>query len=74
MSKIKASIFGIEDLDVKNPLNNDIEEVIHQYARTMYRIGRLETDGRDSDKEYDKSLKLKEKLVNIIDEFFKKSN
>lgn len=71
MSKIKATIFGIEDLNFTNPSKNDIEEVVYEYGRVMYRLGRLETDGRESDKEYDKCLKLKEKLVKIIDEFFK---
>lgn len=36
----------------------------------MYRLGRLETDEKDSTKEYNKMLKQKEELTKIFDEFF----
>jgi hypothetical protein len=50
----------------------DIEEMIYEYGHVMYRLGRMETDGQDTGKEYNKKLKEKEELVKLLDEFFKK--
>jgi len=50
----------------------DFEETVYQYGHVMYRLGRMETDGQDSGKEYNKKLKEKEELVKQLDEFFKK--
>jgi hypothetical protein len=49
----------------------DIEEMIYEYGHVMYRLGRMETDGQDTQKEYNKKTKEKEELVNKIDEFLK---
>jgi hypothetical protein len=49
----------------------DIEEMIYEYGHVMYRLGRMETDGQDSQKEYNKKTKEKEELVKEIDEFLK---
>lgn len=38
----------------------------------MYRLGRMETDGQDAGKEYNKKTKEKEELAKKLDEFFKK--
>lgn len=51
----------------------DFEETVYQYGHVMYRLGRMETDGQDTGKEYNKKLKEKEELVKLLDEFFKKS-
>ena len=50
----------------------DFEETVYQYGHVMYRLGRMETDGQDCGKEYNKKLKEKEELVKKLDEFFKK--
>jgi hypothetical protein len=52
----------------------EFEEVVYEFGHVMYRLGRLETDGRESDKEYNKYTKKKEELTKIIDEFFKNKN
>lgn len=50
----------------------DFEETVYQYGHVMYRLGRMETDGQDCGKEYNKKTKEKEELVKKLDEFFKK--
>ena len=50
----------------------DFEETVYQYGHVMYRLGRMETDGQDTGKEYNKKTKEKEELVKKLDEFFKK--
>lgn len=50
--------------------NAKLEEMIYEFGNVMYRIGRLETDGRDSQKEYNKLVKQKEELTKSFDEFF----
>ena len=52
-------------------LNKDIEELIYEYGHVMYRLGRMETDGNASTKEYNKYCDMKEKLVKQFDEYFK---
>lgn len=37
----------------------------------MYRLGRMETDGNSSTKEYNNMTKRKEELAKKFDEFFK---
>ena len=52
-------------------LNKEFEDIVYEYGHTMYRLGRLETDGLDSsNKEYNKLDKRKEELRSIIAEFF----
>jgi hypothetical protein len=69
--QLKAELFGIEteDLETSNP--SDIEEVVFEFGRVQYRLGRLETDGKQTEKEYNQLTKRKEKLSKIIAEFFK---
>jgi len=50
----------------------DFEETVYQYGHVMYRLGRMETDGQDTGKEYNKKTKEKEELAKKLDEFFKK--
>jgi hypothetical protein len=47
-----------------------LEESIYEFGHVMYRIGRLETDGKDTQKEYNKLLKQKEELTKLFGEFF----
>jgi hypothetical protein len=51
--------------------NNELEEIIYEYGHVMYRLGRMETDGNTSTKEYNKFSVEKEKLAKEIDEHFK---
>ena len=68
--KITAALFGIDTDDLSNVSNSNMEEVVYEFGNVQYRIGRLETDGRESQKEYNKLLKRKEELTKIIDKFF----
>ena len=69
--KITAELFGLETEDLNDINESNIEEVIYEFGNVQYRLGRMETDGRESDKVYSKLLKRKEKLGKIIAEFFK---
>ena len=51
--------------------SKQIEEMVFEFAHVQYKIGRLETDGNDTEKEYNKLIKTKEELSKIIAEFFK---
>jgi hypothetical protein len=51
----------------------ELEEKIYEYGHVMYRIGRMETDGNESSKEYNKFVKMKEMLTKEFDEHFKKN-
>ena len=53
--------------------NNDIEEKIYEFGHVMYRLGRMETDGKDSTKEYNKFCKMREDLTKEFIEHFKTS-
>jgi hypothetical protein len=68
--KITAELFGLETEDLNDINESNIEEVIYEFGNVQYRLGRMETDGRESDKVYAKLLKRKEKLGKIIAEFF----
>jgi len=52
----------------------DLEELIYEYGHIMYKLGRLETDGKDTAKEYNKFLKRKEELKEYFDSHFKGNN
>jgi hypothetical protein len=69
--KITAELFGIDTEDLSSISSSNIEEAIYEFGNVQYRIGRLETDGRDTQKEYNKLIKRKEELSKIIAEFFK---
>lgn len=51
-------------------MNTTLEEFVYEYGNVMYKIGRMETDGKDSSKEYNKLIKEKEMLVKIFDQHF----
>jgi len=68
--KITAELFGLETEDLNDINESNIAEVIYEFGNVQYRLGRMETDGRESDKVYAKLLKRKEKLGKIIAEFF----
>ena len=51
--------------------NTELEELIFEYGHVMYRLGRMETDGNASTKEYNKYCVMKEKIVRQIDDYFK---
>lgn len=53
--------------------NKDLEAKIYEFGHAMYRLGRMETDGRDSTKEYNKMTKLKEDLMKEFDGHFNSS-
>jgi len=68
--KITAELFGLEIEDLIKINESNMEEVVYEFGNVQYKLGRLETDGRDSDKVYNKLLKRKEELSKIIDKFF----
>lgn len=72
MSKITASLFGFDESEIEKAKEENMEEIVFEFGRVMYRLGRLETDEKTSEKEYDKYLKRKEKLASVIGEFFRK--
>ena len=50
--------------------NKKLEEIIYEFGEVMYRIGRLETDGKETHKEYNQMVKKRKELTEIFDEFF----
>lgn len=72
MSKIIASLFGFDESEIEKAKEENMEEIVFEFGRVMYRLGRLETDEKTGEKEYDKYLKRKEKLASVIGEFFRK--
>ena len=50
--------------------NKKLEEMIYDYGETLKHIGRCETDGKTSLKEYNKLVDHKEKLVEQFIEHF----
>lgn len=51
--------------------NKELEELIYEYGETLKHIGRCETDGKTSMKEYSRLISLKEKIVQKFDSYFK---
>ncbi len=47
-----------------------LEEAIYDFGYVSYKLGRYETDGKDTTKEYNKLLKQKEDLIKFFDESF----
>jgi|TARA_R110000868_G_scaffold8508_2_gene44004 hypothetical protein len=54
--------------------NKTLEELIYEFGQVLYRIGRLETDGKDTQKDYNKQVKRKEELMNLFEDHFKSPN
>lgn len=54
--------------------NKELEEKIYEFGQVLYRLGRLETDGNDTSKEYNKMCKRREELTKEFDEHFKNNN
>lgn len=53
--------------------NKELEEKIYEFGNTMYRLGRMETDGKESSKEYNKMTKVREDLTKEFDGYFNSS-
>lgn len=52
----------------------EFEELVYEYGHVMYKLGRMETDEKQSMKEYNKLINQKEKIVEKFKEYFKSSN
>ena len=52
--------------------SKELEELIYEYGHVMYRLGRMETDGNTSTKEYNKMDILKEDIKKKLNLYFKK--
>jgi len=50
--------------------NKALEEAIYEFGAVMYQIGRYETDGKDTTKEYNKLIKQKESLKELFEDHF----
>lgn len=53
--------------------NKELESLIYEFGQVMYKLGRLETDGKESQKEYNQYTKKREELTKRFDEFFCKN-
>ena len=51
--------------------NKELEELIYEYGETLKHIGRCETDGKTTMKEYSKLVAEKEKIIQKFDSHFK---
>ena len=51
-------------------IDNELEELIYEYGHVMYRLGRMETDGNTTTKEYNKFCDMRDKLKKQFDEHF----
>jgi hypothetical protein len=54
--------------------NKALEEAIYEFGAVMYQIGRYETDGKDTTKEYNKLVKQKESLKELFEDHFQSNN
>jgi hypothetical protein len=54
--------------------NKALEEAIYEFGAVMYQIGRYETDGKDTTKEYNKLVKQKETLKEAFEDHFNSNN
>ena len=54
--------------------NKALEEAIYEFGAVMYQIGRYETDGKDTTKEYNKLVKQKETLKEAFEDHFHSNN
>jgi hypothetical protein len=65
---------GFEKQEQKITMNNkDLEAKIYEFGQVMYRLGRMETDGKDTTKEYNKMVKSREELTKEFDGYFNSS-
>lgn len=53
--------------------NKTLEEKIYEFGQIMYRLGRMETDDKESTKEYNKFCKMREDITKEFDSHFKTS-
>lgn len=68
---LSPSIFGLDLENIPSCSGKiDIEEAVYEFGQVMYKIGRFETDGKDTHKDYNKLLKRKKELTELFDEFF----
>lgn len=51
--------------------NKELEEKIYEFGNVLYQIGRMETDGKDTTKEYNKMCKRREQLTDEFSSHFK---
>lgn len=51
--------------------NKELEEKIYEFGHILYKLGRMETDGKDTTKDYNKMIKLREDLTKEFDKHFK---
>jgi len=56
-----------------NISNKELENTIYEFGQVMYKLGRLETDGKESQKDYNQYVKKREELTKKFDEFFHKN-
>lgn len=47
-----------------------LEENIYEFGHVCYRLGRMETDGNSSTKDYNKFSKQKDDLMKFFDDYF----
>jgi hypothetical protein len=53
--------------------SKELEELIYEYGHVMYRLGRMETDGNSSTKEYNKMDTQKEDIKKKFNGYFANS-
>jgi hypothetical protein len=53
--------------------NKELEEKIYEFGNVLYRIGRMETDEKETTKEYNKMCKRREELTEEFNKHFKSS-
>lgn len=53
--------------------DKDFEELVYEYGHVMYRLGRMETDGNSSTKEYNKFCDMRDKIKKQFDDYFFKN-
>lgn len=59
---------------ISNMNTNELEDLVYEYGHVMYRIGRMETDEKQTIKEYTKLVTQKEKIVEQFKTYFKPAN
>ena len=68
---LSPSIFNLDIENIPSSFGKiDIEETVYEFGQVMYKIGRFETDGKDTHKDYNKLVKRKKELTELFDEFF----
>lgn len=68
---LSPSIFGLDLENIPSSSGKiNIEEAVYEFGQVMYKIGRFETDGKNTHKDYNKLVKRKKELTELFDEFF----